>query len=91
VVIIGGSSGIGLAVAQQTARLGARVIIVSRLPQKLEAATAKIRSDVTAIPADVLDEAPVADLFRSTGTVDHLVVTAVADEIVARTRPSGSL
>src|SRR5262249_12671379 len=42
--------------------------------QRLNAAAEKL--NVTAIPGDVTDDESVANLFRSSGPVDHVVVTA---------------
>ncbi|HTO26598.1 MAG TPA: SDR family NAD(P)-dependent oxidoreductase, partial [Gaiellaceae bacterium] len=46
VLVIGGSSGIGLAIAQRARTLGASVAIASRSAERLEAARGLIGSDV---------------------------------------------
>ncbi|HEY7230999.1 MAG TPA: SDR family oxidoreductase [Pseudolabrys sp.] len=74
VVVVGGSSGIGLATAELARREGADVIIASRNAQRLKAAAGKIGA--TDIAADVTSDDSVADLFRKSGPVDHVVVTA---------------
>jgi NAD(P)-dependent dehydrogenase (short-subunit alcohol dehydrogenase family) len=74
VVVVGGSSGIGLATAELAKREGAEVIIASRNAERLKVAAAKI--GVTAIAADVTSDDSITDLFRSAGKVDHVVVTA---------------
>ena len=74
VVVVGGSSGIGLATAQLAKSEGAEVVIASRNAERLKAAAAKL--DVTAIPADVTSDESVAGLFKNCGPVDHVVVTA---------------
>jgi len=74
VVVVGGSSGIGLATAELAKQQGAEVIIASRNVDRLKAAAAK--SGATAIPADVTSDESVASLFRACGPVDHVVVTA---------------
>lgn len=84
VVIIGASSGIGLAVAKQTAELGALVVISSRSQDKLDRAKEFIPSPVEAIAADILNEDSVNALFERVGSFDHLVITAVADENLLR-------
>ncbi|MGL9619899.1 SDR family oxidoreductase [Bradyrhizobium sp. U531] len=74
VVVIGGSSGIGLATAELASRDGADVVIASRSAAKLEPVAERLK--VTAIPADVTSDESVAELFRRTGPVDHVVLTA---------------
>lgn len=74
VVVIGGSSGIGLATAELAKREGADVVIASRNAAKLERIAEQLK--VTAIPADVTSDQSVAELFKRTGVVDHVVLTA---------------
>src|SRR3972149_10365328 len=74
VVVVGGSSGIGLATAELTKREGAEVVIASRNAERLQAAADKIGA--TAIATDVTSDDSVAALFRQCGPVDHVVVTA---------------
>ena len=74
VVVVGGSSGIGLATAELAKSEGAEVIIASRSVEKLNAAAAKLGAK--AIQTDVSSDDSVANLFRQCGPVDHVVVTA---------------
>lgn len=55
VLITGGASGIGLAVAKKLARLNNQVIIAGRDPRKLEAACAEVK-ELIAIPCDISKE-----------------------------------
>jgi len=74
VVVVGGSSGIGLATAMLAKADGAEVVIASRSADKLKAAADKIGA--TAIVTDVANDDSVVNLFKSCGPVDHVVVTA---------------
>jgi len=74
VVVVGGSSGIGLSTAELAKKEGAEVIIASRNADRLNAAAAKL--GVKAIAADVTSDESIASLFHSCGPVDHVVVTA---------------
>src|SRR6476620_7393541 len=74
VVVVGGSSGIGLATAELAKQEGADVVVASRNAQRLKAAADKIGA--TDIAADVTSDESVAELFRKCGAVDHVVVTA---------------
>lgn len=74
VVVVGGSSGIGLATAEMAKREGADVIIASRNATRLDAVAEKLNA--VAIPADVTSDQSVSELFRRCGPVDHVVVTA---------------
>ncbi|MBV9455923.1 MAG: SDR family oxidoreductase [Bradyrhizobium sp.] len=74
VVVVGGSSGIGLATAKLTQAEGANVIIASRNEERLNAAAARMK--LSAITADVTSDESVANLFHRCGPVDHVVVTA---------------
>jgi NAD(P)-dependent dehydrogenase (short-subunit alcohol dehydrogenase family) len=74
VVVVGGSSGIGLATAELARQEGAEVIIASRNRDRLMPAADRIGA--RPIVADVTDDDSVAALFRACGPVDHVVVTA---------------
>ncbi|MBO0770286.1 MAG: SDR family oxidoreductase [Actinobacteria bacterium] len=78
VVVIGGSSGMGLAVARRCLASGSPVVIAGRSQQRLDAAGAELGCPdrLTAIQADIGDRAQVARLFERTGRLRHLVVTA---------------
>src|SRR6478736_2700081 len=74
VVVVGGSSGIGLAAAELARKEGADVVIASRNAERLKTVADKFGA--TAIPADVMSDESIANLFRKCGPVDHVVVTA---------------
>jgi NAD(P)-dependent dehydrogenase (short-subunit alcohol dehydrogenase family) len=74
VVVVGGSSGIGLSTAELARQEGAEVVIASRNKERLRPAAEKIGA--TAMVADVTSDESVAALFKAVGVVDHVVVTA---------------
>ncbi len=73
VIIIGGSSGIGLATAKAAVAAGAVVVIASRSAQKL--AQAKQQVQVETAVLDFTQEESVRTFFEKTGALDHLVIT----------------
>ncbi len=76
VVIVGGSSGIGLAVAEKVALLGAEVVIVSSKAERVQEAIKSIGGEARGQAVDVSDEKAVESFFTSLGAFDHLVFTA---------------
>lgn len=85
VVVVGGSSGIGLATARMASEAGARVTIAGRDESRLEAARDEIGGGTNAVAVDVADESAVEALFGSLDAVDHvanLAGTHVAGAIV---------
>ena len=82
VIITGGSSGIGLAVAQLAVREGHKVSIIARNPDRLNDALATLRNEgrTQAICADVKDSTAIEDAIRTCtekfGHCDVLVTSA---------------
>lgn len=76
VVVIGGSSGMGLATAHAAAGDGAKVTVVSSSPERVDAAVAGLPQGCDGAVLDVRDDDAVAALFEQVGELDHLVFTA---------------
>ncbi|MBB5572882.1 MULTISPECIES: SDR family oxidoreductase [Rhizobium] len=72
-VIIGGSSGIGLATAAHLLEKGYRVTITGRDEAKLRAAQ-NLSGDVATIVMDAADVTGLAGIFQTIGPFDHLVL-----------------
>jgi NAD(P)-dependent dehydrogenase (short-subunit alcohol dehydrogenase family) len=75
VVVIGGTSGIGFAVAALAAQLGAEVVIASSRAANVDTALERLRG-ATGGTIDLRDEASVARFFGHLGAFDHLALTA---------------
>ncbi|MFB0829951.1 SDR family oxidoreductase [Brevibacillus laterosporus] len=76
VVVIGGSSGIGLETAKLALAEGADVVIASRSEEKLQKAKTKLGGKGTTYTLDITQEKQVQSFFQQIGTLDHLVITA---------------
>lgn len=75
-IVIGGSSGIGLAAAKAMIEAGARVTITGRDPARLAEALATLGAGATGTGVDAADEAATTRFFAEAGAFDHLVVAA---------------
>jgi NAD(P)-dependent dehydrogenase (short-subunit alcohol dehydrogenase family) len=76
VVVLGGSSGIGLATAQAAQAEGAQVIITGRSAERLQAAQAELGGKARTAQLDVADEVGTRAFFQELPTLDHLFITA---------------
>jgi NAD(P)-dependent dehydrogenase (short-subunit alcohol dehydrogenase family) len=76
VVILGGSSGIGLETARAAKAEGANVIITGRSPERLQAAQKELGQGIRTVALDVQDEAGTRALFTELDHVDHVFITA---------------
>jgi NAD(P)-dependent dehydrogenase (short-subunit alcohol dehydrogenase family) len=79
-VVTGGTSGIGLAIAQRYAAEGAHVFVTGRRQEALDAAVAQIDGDVTGVRADAASAADTDALYavvrETAGRVDVVVANA---------------
>ena len=74
VVVVGGSSGLGFAVAELAQKLGAAVVIASSTRAKVDAAVGRLGG----APGDLVDlrqEASIVDFLARLEPFDHLVIT----------------
>jgi NAD(P)-dependent dehydrogenase (short-subunit alcohol dehydrogenase family) len=90
VLVVGGSSGMGLALARSLLADGAEVTIVGRSEARLAEAQENLSGSgrLHAIAADVTQEDQVAHLFERTGPLDHIVTTAADIEGAYQLLPS---
>jgi NAD(P)-dependent dehydrogenase (short-subunit alcohol dehydrogenase family) len=78
VLIVGGSSGMGLALAERLLAAGAYITIVGRSEDRLSSARRQLGNPdrLRSIAADVTREEEVVSLFDALGDLDHIVTTA---------------
>jgi len=76
IVILGGSSGIGLATARAAAKEGARVVIASSRRERVEEAVASLPNGGEGRVVDLSDEGAIKALFENLESIDHMVFTA---------------
>jgi NAD(P)-dependent dehydrogenase (short-subunit alcohol dehydrogenase family) len=76
IVALGGSSGIGLSVAQQVVAQGGRAIIASSNADRVEQAMATLDGKAEGYTLDLSNERDIQTVFQKIGAFDHLVFTA---------------
>ncbi|MEU5111849.1 SDR family oxidoreductase [Streptomyces longwoodensis] len=76
IVVIGGTSGIGLAVAEAAAAEGAEVVVASRRRESVAGALERLPDGARGHVVDATDEESVRAFFAEVGAFDHLVYTA---------------
>ncbi len=76
IVILGGTSGLGLAAAQAAAREGAKVVVASSRQARVDEALAALPPGAEGQALDLLDGEAVKAFFTRIGAFDHLVYTA---------------
>ncbi len=78
IVIIGGSSGIGLGIAKACVAANGEVIIASRNPHKLKEAQKSIGKELLSYALDISNPEQLARFFKKIGRFDHLLTPAAA-------------
>jgi NAD(P)-dependent dehydrogenase (short-subunit alcohol dehydrogenase family) len=76
IIVIGGTSGIGLSVAQAAGHEGAEVVVAARGQHSIDSALALLPRGAEGHRLDATDEVAVDAFFRRIGEFDHLVYTA---------------
>ena len=78
ILVAGGGSGMGLALAKNCLEAGAQVIIAGRNADRLARACEELHRpyQLKAVVADIAREDQVANLFDQAGPIDHVVSTA---------------
>jgi NAD(P)-dependent dehydrogenase (short-subunit alcohol dehydrogenase family) len=76
VILLGASSGFGLATAHAAAAAGAEVVIVSGNQSRIDEALKQLPAGTEGHAADLRSEANIKAFFEQAGKFDHLVYTA---------------
>ena len=76
VLVVGGGSGIGFAVAEAAQREGAQVVVASSNAERVAQAAQRLGNAAAGERLDVTDEAGVAAFFEGAGAFDHIAFTA---------------
>lgn len=76
VLVIGGASGVGFAVAAAALEAGAQVVVGSSKTTRIEAAANALGPGAVGRTVDVRDEGSVSAFFEAAGPFDHLIFTA---------------
>ncbi|MFE2430096.1 SDR family oxidoreductase [Streptomyces sp. NPDC059373] len=76
IVVVGGTSGIGLAVAERQLKEGREVVVTGRDAGRLRAALDKLGEGASGAAVDARDEEAMRALFAGLGRVDHVVLAA---------------
>ncbi|MCW2644208.1 MAG: short-chain dehydrogenase [Pseudonocardiales bacterium] len=84
VVVLGGTSGIGLATAKAAAAAGASVVVASHNATRVRSAVAQLPTGSEGYPVDASSSEELAALFEQVGEFDHLAYTA-GDNLVPLT------
>ncbi|HEU5347949.1 MAG TPA: SDR family oxidoreductase [Ktedonobacterales bacterium] len=81
IIVVGGSSGMGLVITRAAQAKGAEVVVVGRSVAQLERVALEMSEAgrVKTIAADATREDDVSRLFEQVGSFDHLVVTAASN------------
>lgn len=76
IIVVGGSSGIGLAVATLAHAMGANVTLTSRDANKALTVAAGIGASVKGLPLNIDDEQSVHACFNAYDQIDHIYIAA---------------
>lgn len=76
-VVVGGTSGLGRALAQRAAEAGSRVWLTGRDPQRAESVAKEVGGDTRGLGLDLAEPATIGEALADVDHVDHLVLAGV--------------
>ena len=77
IVVVGGTSGIGLEIAQEVVARGDRVILTGRDQERAEGIAASVGEQATGLAVDISEPETIAESLASIGQVHGLVLAAI--------------
>lgn len=77
VLIIGGTGGIGRALAERYASLGSEVILTSRSAERAEKTATEIGGNVRGIALDIAEPEKIKSMLAGVGMIDRLLIVAI--------------
>ncbi|MCR2762558.1 SDR family NAD(P)-dependent oxidoreductase [Microbacterium sp. zg.B48] len=77
IVIVGGTSGIGLELAKDCIARGDRVVVTGRDPERTRAIAASLGAEATGVALDISEPDTIAERLSSVGKVHGLVLSAI--------------
>ncbi|WP_252347115.1 SDR family oxidoreductase [Acetobacter sp. P1H12_c] len=83
ILVIGGTSGIGLGIAQAATAEGAHVTVASRTPDKVSAATSSLGHGARGQVLDTGDHQQIETFFSEEPPFDHVIVSAASTKVAA--------
>ncbi len=76
-VVVGGSSGLGLEIARNRAKLGDDVVVTSRDASRAAEVASSLGAGARGVVLDLAEPASIADAFDGQDRVDNVVLTAI--------------
>lgn len=91
VLITGGSSGLGFAIAQVFVSQGADVIITGRRQPQLDEAVSRLGGNVSAVRTDISSPAELADLYTHISAIHGRIDVLIANAGMGEVEPLGAI
>lgn len=76
ILIVGGTTGMGYAIAKASIQLGAQVIVASRSIDKVNKAATTLGENACGIKVDATNIEDISKMWAEIGEIDHLVIAA---------------
>ncbi|MFL9812928.1 SDR family oxidoreductase [Stutzerimonas sp. VN223-3] len=91
VLVTGGSSGLGFAIAEAFAQEGADVIITGRRQSQLDEAVSRLGGNASAVRTDISNPGDLTELFTHISAVHGRIDVLIANAGIGQIEPLGSI